>query len=135
MDSLRTSAGELRGTMNMERRSHSPALSGEFSDDSSQESPKSKIRRGLANTLDIDNCPNKEDLLDEAVKIGNFRPVERLLNEGVRTVFATRTTSSGANFPEDRKVGVIKDICLIYQELFNIIYPCQAEDQEVPDAG
>ncbi len=135
MDSLRTSAGDLRGTMNMERRSHSPALSGEFSDDSSQESPKSKIRRGFAQSLVLDDCTNKSELLDEVVKFGNFRAVERLLNEEVRTDFATRTIRDGANFPEDKKVGVIKDICLIYQELFNIIYPCQEADQEVPDAG
>ena len=135
MDPLRTSASDLRGMLNMERRSHSPALSGEFSDDSLQESPKSKIRRGSAQSLNLDDCADKSELLDEAVRIGNFRAAEMLLMEGVRSDLATEIIRNGAYFPKEKQVGAIKDACENYQKLFDILHPCQEVDQEVPDAG
>ncbi|GAB5411500.1 MAG: hypothetical protein ChlgKO_06140 [Chlamydiales bacterium] len=132
MDPLRTSASDLHGMLNMERRGHSPALSGEFSDDS-QESPKSKIRRGAAQSLNLDDCSNKKELLDVAVKTGNFRAAKRLLNEGIRSDDATQIITDGANFPKEKQIGAIEDACKAYQDLFKIIFPPTEADQEVPD--
>lgn len=128
MDPLRTSASDLRGMLNTERRSISPDLSG-----GPPESLKSQVRKGSAKSLDLDACDDKEGLLNTALRAGNIRAVKRLLEAGVRTGYATTMITEGANFPEERQVGAIKDVCKSYKELLAIISPPNEADQEVPD--
>lgn len=135
MDELRTSASSFRATLNIDR-THSPSLSGEFSDDSLG-SPRAQMRRGSAESLVLGPNAPLNSLLVDAMKVGNLRAVETLTRRGARDPEVTKIMREAVQLPEEEQVGMIRDVCKAYEKILTIIdAPSRADgvgDQIVPD--